>query len=202
MEYFAAIEAIPKNRNAPISMNFSALMATLNQYQPWDAVEAAHHAAIQELLATHPTPFDRHAYKPGHITGSTWILAEDTGNVALIYHRRLDCWLQPGGHAEPGETDGKSTALREAREELGLELNSAQARLFDLDVHRIPETTTQPSHFHFDIRYLCPTKQQTLISGSDAANARWFSIAELAAIDLDASIRRMIEKGMKGYSRD
>ena len=173
------------------------LITQLEQYRPCDKTEMAHYDAILKLLRSHPAAFDRQSYQPGHITGSTWIAAEETGQVALIFHRRLNRWLQPGGHAEPGEIDGVSTALREATEELGLVIEPARASLFDLDVHRIPATATQPEHLHFDLRYLCRTQQQPLDSGSDAAAARWFTAAELAAIELDQSMRRMLDKGLK-----
>lgn len=176
-----------------------ALLNELKHYSPWDSTEAAHHSAILDLLSTSPNAFSRHSYQPGHITGSAWILAEDTGQVALIYHRRLDRWLQPGGHAELGETDGISTALREASEELGLVLDPARASLFDLDVHPIPATATQPSHLHYDVRYLCLTEQQPLVSNSDAAQAQWFTVAELEAMKLEASIGRMLAKGLQRY---
>jgi 8-oxo-dGTP pyrophosphatase MutT (NUDIX family) len=177
-------------------MSDPSLLTVLESYQPWNGTEAAHHAAFLHLLRTHPAPFNRYSYQPGHITGSTWILAEDTAQVALIYHRRLERWLQPGGHAGPGETDSISTALREAREELGLILDPARANLFDLDVHQIPATAKQPSHLHFDIRYLCRIEQQTLVSDSDALTARWFRVAELEVMKLDEAMRRMLIKGL------
>lgn len=179
-------------------MAHSCLIAQLQQYAAWDATEAAHQAQMLELL-THVAAFDRSAYQPGHLTGSTWIWAE-TGQVALIYHRRLNRWLQPGGHAEPGELDGISTALREATEELGLVIAPAQARLFDLDIHCIPETAAQPAHLHFDLRYLCRVEQQPLIAGSDATTARWFTTAELAAMDLEPSMKRMLDKSAPNRS--
>jgi 8-oxo-dGTP pyrophosphatase MutT (NUDIX family) len=178
------------------------LLNQLLQYSPWDSTEAAHQTAILNLLQAGPLAFDRQSYEPGHMTGSAWILAEDTGNIALIYHSRLNRWLQPGGHSEPGETDGLSTALREVREELGLVIDPSKAQLFDLDVHRIPRTTTQPSHLHFDLRYLCLTQQQRLVSDSDAAQARWFTVAKLEAMQLEESMQRMLAKGMKQASAD
>ncbi len=175
-------------------MSNATLLTQLVSYSPWDESEARYHAAFLDLLRT-DAAFDRNSYEPGHITGSTWILAEDTGRIALIYHGRLERWLQPGGHVEPGETDGIGTALREAREELGLVLDPGRASLFDLDVHQIPATATQPSHFHYDLRYLCFTKQQPLISDSDAARAEWFTAVELEAMGLDAGMQRMFNKG-------
>jgi len=181
------------------SMVESSLLLQLEQYRPWDATEAAHQMAILDLLRSSPSAFDRRCYEPGHITGSAWILA-DTGQVAMIYHRRLQRWLQPGGHTEPGEFDGISTALREVSEELGLVIAPSQASLFDLDLHRIPETASQPSHLHFDIRYLCRTELQNLSSDSDAASAQWFSVTELETMGLDESMRRMLEKGKQATS--
>ena len=174
------------------------LIAYLEQYEPWNAVEAAHYQAMLSLLHAHPVPFDRQCYEPGHITASTWILAEDTGQVALIYHRAAQRWLQPGGHPEAGECDGLSTALREAKEELGLEIERSRAALFDLDVHSIPATATQPKHQHFDLRYLCWVTHQPLSSGSDAADARWFTMVELEAIGLTENMKRMLDKGSQG----
>ncbi len=96
-----------------------------------------------------------------------------------------------------GEYDGISTALREATEALGLALDPMRARLFDLDVHRIPATASQPSHFHYDLRYLCLIEQQPLVSGSDAAEAEWFTIAEIKAMNLDDGMQRMLAKAMQ-----
>lgn len=174
------------------------LIANLEHYEPWNAVEIDHHQAVLNLLYAHPAAFDRQCYEPGHITASTWILAEDTGQVALIYHRAAQRWLQPGGHAEAGEYDGLSTALREAQEELGLEIERSRARLFDLDVHDIPATAAQPKHQHFDLCYLCWVTHQPLSSGSDAADARWFTMAELEAVGLTESMKRLLDKRSQG----
>ena len=176
------------------------LIATLEQYEPWNAVEAAHYQAILSLLSTYPAPFDRQSWIPGHITASTWILAEDTGQVALIYHRAAQRWLQPGGHPEAGEQDGLTTALREAKEELGLEIERSRANLFDLDVHSIPATANQPSHQHFDLRYLCWVPHQPLTFASDATDARWFTVAELETIGLTENMKRLLDKGLQALN--
>ena len=57
----------------------------------------------------------------GHVTGSGLVLSPDRSHVLLIHHRFLERWLQPGGHMEPHEITPYDTALREVREETGLQ---------------------------------------------------------------------------------
>ena len=57
--------------------------------------------------------------RPGHLTGSAWIVSPDRTRTLLTHHRKLGKWLQLGGHAD-GDPDLLAVALREAREESGL----------------------------------------------------------------------------------
>lgn len=55
---------------------------------------------------------------------SAGVLIEDHGRILLVHHRRqgrYDFWVPPGGGVE-GTEDLESTALREVREECGLEV--------------------------------------------------------------------------------
>ncbi|WP_322796130.1 NUDIX hydrolase [Tepidiforma sp.] len=54
-----------------------------------------------------------------HHTATAYIVAG--GRTLLLWHRGLRMWLPPGGHLEPNE-DPVQGALREAREEAGLEV--------------------------------------------------------------------------------
>ena len=55
----------------------------------------------------------------GHFTASAWLVSADGRRALLTHHRKLDRWLQPGGHAD-GDRDLARAALREAEEEIGL----------------------------------------------------------------------------------
>ncbi len=58
-------------------------------------------------------------------TASTFVFREDLGGVwrtALVWHPRLECWMPSGGHVERDESAAEA-ALREAREETGLEVH-------------------------------------------------------------------------------
>lgn len=140
-------------------------------------------------------PFDRNVFEPGHATGSCFVVGED-GRAALIFHKNLKLWVQPGGHAEPGESDPCAVAAREAEEELGVSLDGAAPELFDLDVHRIAARGEAPTHLHFDFRSLAVIEPVKLAPATDAAEARWMTRSQIAAIGVDAGVRRMAEKAV------
>ena len=89
----------------------------------------------------------------GHITGSAWVVDIAGNRVLLADHAKLGRWLQPGGHSD-GDPDTLAVALREAREESGLDVRALDDAIFDIDVHRIPARGDEPAHLHFDVRFL------------------------------------------------
>ena len=75
-----------------------------------------------------------------HHTSTAYVVAGD--RTLLLWHRGLGMWLAPGGHAEANE-DPVQAALREAREELGLEVEVIQPP--DLLVVDEPEVVPPPA---------------------------------------------------------
>jgi 8-oxo-dGTP pyrophosphatase MutT (NUDIX family) len=156
-------------------------------------MEHGHVAATLKWLAEARRPLDRHTFDPGHAVASAFVVS-DHGEVALIHHGRLRRWLQPGGHAEPGEAEPRTVAAREVSEELGLAVEPQQLELFDVDRHVIPQNPNAPEHWHFDLRFLVRVGHTALRAGSDAAEARWVGNCELEQLSLDLGLRRMVAK--------
>jgi 8-oxo-dGTP pyrophosphatase MutT (NUDIX family) len=168
----------------------------LRRHAPADAKEASDLAEILAFVDRHPDPFDRRIVE-GHLTGSAVVVSSAGDRVLLLHHRKLRRWLQPGGHAEAGERSGETVALREAREETGIEgltLHPTAPRPLDVDVHPIPARVDEPAHRHLDLRYLviAPRDASLRRLAAEARALRWFAWEELTVIDLDPGLRRAL----------
>ncbi len=130
----------------------------------------------------------------GHVTGSSWIVDESGENVVLVYHRKLGKWVQPGGHCED-ESDVLNVALREAREETGLDVSAHDTAIFDVDAHDIPEYWNTPAHVHYDARFLLrASKAQAPVVSEESRAVKWVSLDEARELSGEDSIARMIDK--------
>jgi 8-oxo-dGTP pyrophosphatase MutT (NUDIX family) len=180
-----------------------ALVRRLHAHRSDDPAEVRDVARVLDFVARHPDPFDR-TIGEGHLTGSAFVLSADGKRVLLLHHRKLDRWLQPGGHADPGETSGEAVALREVREETGLEdahLHPDAPRPLDVDVHEIPARPGEPAHAHLDLRYLVVAGEGKLRRAQDeAADLRWFGWDELSPLRLDPGLRRGLSKALRYFS--
>jgi 8-oxo-dGTP pyrophosphatase MutT (NUDIX family) len=168
--------------SAPSDPARAALASALSRHVPADADEARDRAAILHLVETEPACFSRRTFTPGHVTGSAFVVCPSTGLVLLHHHRRLDAWLQLGGHDE-GEHDPRATALREAAEESGLvDLALLSDEILDLEVHPIPAGKGEPPHLHHDVRYVLATATPAAIhrDAAESVDLRWFTPAEAA----------------------
>jgi 8-oxo-dGTP pyrophosphatase MutT (NUDIX family) len=172
----------------------AALLAALAAYAPLDDREARMVAATIAFVQATPACFSR-AQPHGHITGSAWILDAERTHALLVHHRKLDRWLQPGGHAE-NETDAYAVALREAREETGLQhLRLARPGIYDVDVHRIPARGAEAAHDHYDVRFaFVADRAEPLAVSAESHALAWRPIASLDRDGVDESVRRLARK--------
>lgn len=131
----------------------------------------------------------------GHLTASAWVLEESRTRVLLVHHRKLGKWLQPGGHAD-GATALLQVAQTEVREETGLATTPILPdRVFDLDIHPIPDHGGVPAHEHFDVRFLLEaTGAQQPRNNHESHDARWVDLHRLEELSTEESLLRMREK--------
>jgi 8-oxo-dGTP pyrophosphatase MutT (NUDIX family) len=175
-----------------------SVLELLDRYGALHPGETACVARVRELVEGHADCFERTCL-PGHLTASAWILSADRRRFLLGHHRKLDRWLQLGGHAD-GERDLARVALREAREESGmreLAFVAAGPELvpIDLDVHRIPARGEEPPHEHHDVRFLLVAAPgQPLRVSPESRALRWFAMEELERVADDESLLRLGHK--------
>jgi 8-oxo-dGTP pyrophosphatase MutT (NUDIX family) len=172
------------------------LLSELGSYGlRWPAEEDTKH--FVSFLAETPHAFER-LHLAAHFTGSAWLVSADGANVLLTHHRKLDRWLQLGGHAD-GDPDLAAVALREAEEESGLEGLVLVPGIFDIDRHIIPARQDVPEHWHYDVRYVVRAEGEDFVVGDESHALAWRPIAPIADDPVaDASLRRMARKWLEG----
>ena len=183
---------MPSRLNTPPAA--ATHQALLTGYAARWPAEAATVGRFIALLDDAEDPFRRERLA-GHFTASAWLVDRGGTRVLLTHHRKLDRWLQLGGHAD-GERDFARVALMEAEEESGLTGLSVEPAIFDLDAHEIPEHKGVPAHIHYDVRFVVRAGEGEAFVVSDESHAlAWREIASLVDdAQMDPSVRRMAEK--------
>ncbi len=127
----------------------------------------------------------------GHVTSSAWIV-DHTGTKALLtHHRKLNRWLQLGGHND-GDSDCAAVAVKEGWEESGIEgLKLFKPEIFDIDIHPLPNACA----FHYDVRYIlqAPEGAKYVIS-DESHDLAWVPVREVQNFSKQRSVLRMQEK--------
>ncbi len=153
-------------------MKRKKLLDLLEQYSPVNE-EIRYKADILAFVHKYEECFER-SLEIGHITSSAWLLNKEGSKVLLTHHAKLNRWLQLGGHCD-GDPDVLRSALREAREESGIEaIEPVQTNIFDIDIHPIPETAKEKAHFHYDVRFLLRvTSDEKFTVSKESKQLRW-----------------------------
>ncbi len=175
-------------------MNRRNLIQHLQAHQAVDEREHALCDAIIQFVQTHENCAAR-ALQAGHLTGSAWIVDQALTHTLLTHHRKLNLWVQLGGHVE-GDPDMLAAAWREAREESGLlDMQLLAPYIFDVDIHAIPARQDEPAHFHYDIRYAFQADRHAPLTVSrESRELAWIALGEIETLTTEESVLRMVRK--------
>lgn len=166
----------------------------------WAAIAPVDHDDLRDtrdrmrwLLEGRPRPLDR-GERPGHLTGSALVVDATAQRTLMLFHTKLQIWVQPGGHAD-GDANLPAVALREAEEETGIEGLRIWPVALDLDIHRV-DPPKEDAHDHYDVRFLvlAPTEAE-VIANHESQDQRWVQADELASMGVDAGLERMARRG-------
>lgn len=116
---------------------------------------------------------------PEHVTASTFVLSPDGAQVLLCFHRKGGFWVQVGGHLEHEDASLAGAALREAREETGLEhLALATDAITDLDRHELAGAFTCRAHWDVGFTAVADPREPVVVS-AESRDVRWFPVDRL-----------------------
>ncbi len=156
---------------------------------PGDAKETADRRVMLAFLDGLPEPLSRHQHD-AHFTASALVVDASRTRTALVHHRKLGIWVQPGGHLDEDDASYPAAALREVREETGLDGTVEPPQPLHLDVHEIPARPEMPAHLHLDVRFLVVADGELRLS-EESHEVRWLAFADARALG-DASVRRLV----------
>ena len=140
------------------------------------------------------------------LVAAALILRDD--RILLVWHKKLQEWLPPGGHIEQNETPDDA-AKREALEETGLEVEISDSHTqqiegvtrnlpvpFVVDVHNVGD------HDHCCFYYLAEPKnraQVVILKKDEVENHRWFTEHELNGSEVPIDVQQISRLALKQY---
>ena len=155
----------------------------IKAYRPWNEQERQDQAVILAFLERNPDAFYR-SNLLAHMTASAWVVNPQRSKVLMVYHRLYDSWSWAGGHAD-GEEDLLAVALREVREETGVQrLRPVTEEIYSLEVLTVDGHEKHgryvPSHLHLNVTYLLEAEEDQPLRVCEAENSgvAWFSLAD------------------------
>lgn len=156
-----------------------------------------HRRTILDFVATHDDALHR-SCRRGHLTGSALVVDSAAEHVLLLFHTKLQRWLQPGGHCD-GDANLAAVALKEATEETGIDGLRVAPVAVDLDVHEVAPPADGP-HLHLDARFLVVAPPGARPERNHESEAiRWVRPDALDDYEIDEGTVRMIRHGLERH---
>ena len=172
------------------------ILKELRAFCPWNQQEAADRDALLALLEGGRAPYGRE--DPAHWTASAWVASPDRSQVLMAYHNVYGSWAWLGGHAD-GERDLLSVALREVREESGLEeVRPLSRNLYSLEILTVDGHEKRgryvSSHLHLNVTFLLEADPAAPVRCKPDENSLvgWFGLGEAVAASTEPWFQKRV----------
>lgn len=173
------------------------LLKELERYTPWNRQEARDREALLRRLRAGEDLYTREN-RTAHLTVSAWVVSPDRSQALMAYHNLYGSWAWLGGHVD-GEQDLLSAAVREVREESGLErVRPVSEHIYSLEILAVDGHEKRgeyvSSHLHLNVTYLLEADPAEPVRCKPDENSRvgWFSLAEAVAASSEPWFRERI----------
>ena len=184
-------------------MNYPRLAEQIRAFVPGCLQECADRARMLEQMALRDKLLTREDVVM-HFTASSWIVSPDRRRALLVWHELYRSWSWTGGHAD-GEEDLRSVALREAREETGLDaIEPVCPEIFSLEILGVSGHMKQDayisSHLHLNATYLLQADPAAPLrpAPGETRDVAWFDMDEILTLSSEPHMlpvyRKLIDK--------
>lgn len=133
-----------------------------------------------------------------HFTASAWIVNRSRSKVLLVYHNIYNSWTWTGGHAD-GEENLLQTALREVREETGLNsIKPVSKEIFSIEIipvsGHIKSGRYVSSHLHLNVTYLVQADESEIprIKEDENSDIGWFEPEKLDSLSDEKWMKEVV----------
>jgi 8-oxo-dGTP pyrophosphatase MutT (NUDIX family) len=115
--------------------------------------------------------------------------------ILLVYHKKYDLWIQPGGHIERFENPLEA-AIRETKEETGIDLSILEEQKIVIDEQavilplprfileeKVAAYKEEPAHVHLDLEYYAEVSMQKVkFNIIESGSVQWFNREEVSKL--------------------
>jgi 8-oxo-dGTP pyrophosphatase MutT (NUDIX family) len=160
-------------------------LATLRSWRGPDPRQESLRQEYVDHLEAHPDGMTRSCH-PDHVTAGALVLSADRSQVLLTLHAKAGRWFHLGGHCEPKDRTLAGAALREGREESGIDDLVLDTEPLHLDAHEVAFCGPHASVRHLDVRFLAIAPPGSVPAVSEeSVDVRWWPVHELPTDDPD-----------------
>lgn len=177
------------------------LRQQIEAFRPFNEQEQSDKRLILQYMDTFPDLLTRDN-ELAHFTASCWITNLNQTKVLMAYHNLYRSWAWLGGHAD-GEEDLLQVALREAKEESGIEDARPYSKdIFSLEILGVDAHQKRgkhvSSHLHLNVTYaLYADDAKPIRSKPDENSAvRWIETGHVMNAVSEPEMRVVYQKLM------